>query len=273
MSLQRQSLHSLLLCSLATGAFPVRNTTSFFGNEGFIIVPQLLPPSLVELGRLEIINHLAQDGERYEKLMGGGKDGGWYIPDFPSVPELGGFSSALLRLPLLHQHLAQEHGNNYRLLARSEIYIDMLGGWHSDGLSGALSLFYNDLDMLQQQCARRGQNRTLESKDARLASYCEKRFPKSQVYGAATLQNERQHITTVATYLYDHRGDDLGLQIKPGTHLKYFPGSHLNRTATHGRQLAAEPSVVKLKTSPGDAVLFDARASHTEVSQEHRPST
>ena len=209
----------------------------------------------------QLMSHVSSPhGARYSGKMKGKTTGGWYIPHFPLVPELGNVLGAITADPRLHGLLASIHGaGNYRLLARSEIYISRAAGWHADAPYDAIGLYNYELDMLRSEC---------EGGDKALRRLCEqgKAFPTTEPFWRTSLSNETQHVTTVAIYLQDHRtpfspaGDDGGLALKPGSHLQPLAHTKANWPATTDRAR-------KLNYGAGDAVVFDSRLLHRGPAQ------
>lgn len=65
--------------------------------------------------------------------MNGNNSGGWYIANFPSVPQLQWILETVLAEPRLTSMLDSLLGEGeHRLLSRSEIYSDRTNWWHSE---------------------------------------------------------------------------------------------------------------------------------------------
>lgn len=65
--------------------------------------------------------------------MNGNNSGGWYIADFPSIPDLHFILESVIKEPRLTSMLDMLLGEGqHRLLSRSEIYSDRANWWHSE---------------------------------------------------------------------------------------------------------------------------------------------
>ena len=179
------------------------------------MLPSLVPVSEAKSYEAKIMDHIARFGKRYESKMNGKARGGWYLADFPRVPELTYIHDALTGNPRLIGLLDELHGKEeWRLLARSEMYVDSGNSWHADALTGPMTLYNLDLDFYRQYCKAHPQQQA-----------CHSGFPYRDHFWRYTLQNVSQRITTVAIYLQDHREpDNGGLSVKPHSHLR--PESH-----------------------------------------------
>jgi hypothetical protein len=80
-----------------------------------------------------IFDYLRVSGDQHASIMGGASLGGWYIADFPSIPSLHPILRSMREKPRLRDLLRDLLGP-YRLLSRSEVYIERVSGWHMDGL-------------------------------------------------------------------------------------------------------------------------------------------
>ena len=214
------------------------------------MLPHLLTSEMVARFATTIQHHLEKHGRRYRTLMEGKTRGGWYIPDFPMDAELAPMLDELLVNARLHEALERLHGTRaYRLLQRSEIYVDKGVGWHPDALYAGHALYNNEIDIIKRECAQESSADKLKSRDCMIG------VPAQKPFWQPTLKNDSQSITTVAIYLQDHRQDELGLSVKPG--------SHISAKKSQASKAATEDNLdVKLHYPPGSAVIFDARTLH-----------
>ena len=101
-------------------------------QQGYFVIPQVAPDKAEKIAR-DIEEHLALHGSRYANAMGGAVLGGWYIGNFPEIPELAHMLTGVTENEELHTFLAAYLGGDYHLLERSEIYVSRENNWHSDG--------------------------------------------------------------------------------------------------------------------------------------------
>ena len=99
-------------------------TARHYMEEGFLVLPRVVSPRRAAEHSLELQRHLERHGDRYAMMMDGDRLGGWYIANFPGVPELGHLLEALTRDARLGELLEDLLGASFHLLSRSEIYVD-----------------------------------------------------------------------------------------------------------------------------------------------------
>lgn len=116
-------------------------TARHYMEEGFIVLPRVVSPRHAVEHSLSLQRHLEEHGDRYAMMMDGDKLGGWYIANFPGVPELAHLLEALTRDTRLSELLEDLLGETFHLLSRSEIYVDRQNDWHADGLYAAPALY------------------------------------------------------------------------------------------------------------------------------------
>ena len=130
----------------------MKATKAQYRTEGFTILPNLLTSSEVEAMSTAVTTYLrTPNGRRHAPMMAGDKLGGWYIADFPSVPPLCGLLPRIREKPRLKELLKDLLGP-YRLLSRSEMYVDRVSPWHMDGLSGPYSLYNGEIRHFKKLC-------------------------------------------------------------------------------------------------------------------------
>ena len=183
----------------ASGADTPRAASErMYHEEGFVGMPRLVSPRDAVSFAALIDSYLTQHGSAYEHQMGGQSLGGWYISDFPSVPMLATIQDAVLSNHRLQQLLTRLLGPDYRLLARSELYVDRRNGWHMDGLYGYYALYNNEIDYIKKRC---GDPASRASLSKALQHYCDIGTHQVAMAFRSTDAGERQQITTVALYL------------------------------------------------------------------------
>ena len=239
----------------------VRSTSDveLYEEEGFFVLSSLLQREQALKIAADVHSHVALHGARYQNMLGGMTSGGWYLGDLGSIRDLSYIIRAVMERPKLHGVLTRLLGEDYRLLSRSEIYVDRVGYWHSDGLNGATSLYNNELSFLKRRCAASAKQEANKA--------CVHGFGQSNIAWERDDQNESQRITTVAIYFQDHHHNDAGLSVIPRTHrsaaafaqaAKRLPqGPRADRKADADREKRA-----RLHYAAGDAIVFDARLWH-----------
>ena len=270
-------------------------TRAHYKVEGFTIVPNLLSSSEVEAISTSVLAYLrTSEGRRHAPMMAGLKLGGWYIADFPSIPPLSGILTSIREKPRLKEMLKDLLGP-YRLLSRSEMYIDRVSPWHMDGLFGPYSLYNGEIELFKKRCnstlselettalrrsnlsrdallqvspAHRGNSRGLRDavKYARQRYSCEwTGWQQVKVAWERLEKGETQQIATVAIYLQDHWENLKGLSIKPRTHASsrhwHVTGPNMGKAGG----VSEESNFTSLHYAKGDAVVFDARLLHRGI--------
>ena len=98
-------------------------TSVHYHREGFTILPTLLSGSEVSAMSDAVVVYLQGASSWHTDMMNGKSLGGWYIADFPWIAPLNGMLDVIRGKPRLRDALRDLLGN-YRLLSRSEVYVD-----------------------------------------------------------------------------------------------------------------------------------------------------
>ena len=256
---------TLLLWPIAVHA-----SRQMYEREGFFILRGLLTHAEVAMLRANVLSHLSQHDALHRKSMGGNKQGGWYIADFPAFPTLKHVLPLLAAKQKLSDALADVLGGPYRVLSRNELYIDRWNTWHFDGQHAAYGLYGAQLIPTLTEREPHAPWTLCGNRSSLMAPPEEQPCHAAAVAWRTLPNGEAQRIATLALYLEDHGAQDnvQALTVKPRTHTSRSSLRTLMQAiATQARRSAlgladvADDSVV-LHPQLGDAVIFDARLLH-----------
>ena len=184
---------------------------------GFFVMPSLLTRSYALAYHDQVKEHVAAFGGHYKFMMGGNKTGGWYISSLQDIDELRHVITTVKQSTRLRAVLSSLLGPDFRLLSRSELYVDKSGSWHTDSLYGALGQYYRDIPFIRDRCGNVTQiSGIADAAGEECVASVGDSSSVAEKHDAAN--NETQAVATIAVYFQDHISNDGGLAVVPGTH-------------------------------------------------------